>query len=164
MVDLKMMRRLVVALGALATLIAAQCDLAAARSGEVWIGQRQGGYLAIYVVKGKNMISSGKHYRVRGDQYSAAAIQVLFVERRDPDRICASPLAKLYLHQPFDPTTKKTIKNSRRWLMTLIGRANMKRLGPLPEVGMGLKTVRATDYLGRCKTKAVACNVADCGW
>jgi hypothetical protein len=164
MVDLKMMRRLVVVLGVLATLIADQCDHAIARSREVWIGQRSGGYLFLYIIEGKHMISSSKSYRVRGDQYSAAAIQVLFVKRRVPDRICASPLAKLYLHQPFDPSTKKTMKNSRRWLIDFVGRANLRRLGPLPELGMGFKTVRATDFLGRCKMKAVACNVADCGW
>jgi hypothetical protein len=162
--DPKRMCRLIVVLCAHAALIAAQCNLALARPGEVWIWSRTGGYLFLYIIQGKQMISTGNSYRVRGDQYSAAAIQVLFIEKRDPDRICASPLAKLHFHQPFNPITKTPVKNARRWLVAFIGRANLKRLGPLPEVGQTPKTVRATDYVGRCKTKAIACNVMYCGW
>jgi hypothetical protein len=158
------MCRLIVVLCALAAVIAAQCNLALARPGEVWIGPRTGGYLFLYIAEGKHMISSGNRYRVRGDQSSAAAIQVLFVKRRVPGRICASPIAKLHFHQPFNPITKTTFIDSRRWLVAFIGRANLKRLGPLPEFGQTPKTVRATDYVGRCKTKAIACNVVDCGW
>ncbi len=158
------MCRLVIVLSTLAALIAAQCDLASARPREVWLGQRGGGYLFIYIIAGKQMISSGNSYRVRGDQYSAAAIQALFIEKRDPGRICASPFAKLHFHKPFNPLTKTTMKDWRKWLIAFIGRANLKRLGPLPETGEGLKTVRATDYLGRCTTKAIACNVTWCGW
>jgi len=158
------MCRLVVVLSMLVALVAAQYDSALARPREVLLEQRSGGYLFIYIVAGKQMISSGNSYRVRGDQYSAAAIQVLFIERRDPRRMCASPFAKLHFHKPFNPITKMTMKNWRRWLIAFIGKANLKRLGPLPDSGKGFKTVRATDYVKRCKTKAIACNVMWCGW
>jgi hypothetical protein len=158
------MYRLVIVLSTLAALIAAQCDPVSARPREVLLAQRSGGYLFIYIIAGKQMISSGNSYRVREDQYSAAAIQVLYIERQKPGRICASPLAKLHLHKPFNPITKTTMANWRKWLIAFIGKANLRRIGPLPEVGKGFRTVRATDYLGRCKTKAIACNVAWCGW
>jgi hypothetical protein len=158
------MCRFVVVLCALAALIAAQCDLASARPREILIEQRAGGYLFLYIVQAKQMIATGNSYRVRGDQYSAAAIQALYIERRHPDRLCASPIAKLHLHQPYDPITKETIKNSKKWLIAFIGKVNLRRLGPLPEVGESEKTVRATDFVGRCKTKAIACNVMYCGW
>jgi hypothetical protein len=158
------MRRLVVVLCALAALMAAQSDLASARPGEVLIGERAGGYLFLYIAQAKEMIATGNSYRVREDQYSAAAIQVLYVERRRPDRVCASPLAKLHFHQPFNPITKAPLKGSKRWLLAFIGAANLERLGPLPKAGQTDETVRATDFVGSCKTKAIACNVMYCGW
>jgi hypothetical protein len=158
------MYRPVIVLCAVAVLMVTQGNSALARPREVWLTERSGGYFFVYMILGKRMIESGKSYRVREDQYSAAAIQVLYVKRWAPDRICASPIAQLHFHQPFDPATKTTIKGARKWLVEFIGRANLKRLGPLPNVDEGDKTVRATDYLGQCKTKAVACNVTYCGW
>ena len=158
------MCRLVVLLCALAALIAVPCDLASARPREILIGERAGGYLFLYIVQAKQMIATGNSYRVRGDQYSAAAIQVLYVEKRHPERICASPFAKLHLHQPFNAITKTPLKDWKRWLQAFIGRANMKRLGPLPVAGQTDKTVRATDFVGSCRTKVIACNVMYCGW
>jgi hypothetical protein len=158
------MPRLVIVAVTLAALIAVQCDPASARPREVWLEQRSGGYLFIYIIAGKQMIASGNRYRVRGDQYSAAAIQALFIEKRHPGRICAAPFPKLHFHKPFNPLTKATMKDWRKWLVAYIGEANLRRLGPLPEMANGYKTVRATDYLGRCKTKAIACNVTWCGW
>jgi hypothetical protein len=149
---------------AVAALIATQGGPALARPREVWLENRSGGYFFVYMILGKRMIESGTSYRVREDQFSAAAIQVLYVKRWAPDRICASPIAKLHFHQPFDPTTRRTMKDSRKWLVAFIGKAYLRRLGPLPELGKGFKSVRATDYLGQCKTKAVACNVTYCGW
>lgn len=133
-------------------------------SKEVKIGHRDGGYLLIFISQAAQMLSTRKRYRVVGDQYSAAAMQVLFIERRYPQRICASPMAKLHFHLAFDPVTKSSMKKPTRWFTAFIGKANLKRLGTLPEFGKGFKTVRATDYLGHCRTKAVACNVMLCGW
>jgi hypothetical protein len=158
------MCRFLVVLSTLAALIAAQCDSVSARPREILLSQRGGGYLFIYAIAGKQMISSGNSYRVRGDQYSAAAIQALLIERQKPGRMCASPFPKLHFHKPFNPITKTTMKDWRKWLIAFIGKANLERLGPLPDSGKGFKTVRATDYLGRCKTKVVACNVMWCGW
>jgi hypothetical protein len=158
------MCRLIVVLCAFVALIAAPCDPASARPREVLIGERGGGYLFLYVAQAKEMIATGNTYRVREDQYSAAAIQVLYVERRHPERICASPFAKLHFHQPFNPVTRTPLKDWKRWLLAFIGRANVKRLGPLPVVGETDKTVRAIDFVGRCKTKAIDCNVMWCGW
>jgi hypothetical protein len=159
--------RTIIALCAAVALLVGHGSPAQAGSKEVRIGDRPGGHLLVYYVQASHMMSSGDRYRVAGDQYSAAAMQVLFIERRHPRRVCASPMAKLHLHQAFDPVTKKTIrKRSRlfRLFTAFLGKGNLKRLGPLPEFGQGFKTVRASDYLGRCKTKAIACNVMWCGW
>jgi len=161
------MCRIIIALSAAVALIAGQGGTAAAGSKEVRIGERAGGYLLVYFVQAHQMMSSGNRYRVAGDQYSAAAMQMLFIESRYPRRVCATPMPKLYFHQAFDPVTKRPIKKRSRLyrlFTAFLGKRYLKRLGPLPESGQGFKTVRATDYLGRCKTKAIACNVTWCGW
>ena len=129
----------------------------------VKIGQRNGGEILLHISQATYMMSTGNSYRVVADQYSAAAMQVLFIESQYPDRICASPRAKLHFHLAFDPATKTNMKEPNWAFTAFIRPDNLKRLGPLPEYGHGFKTVRAIDYLGRCKTKTTACNVAGCG-
>ena len=65
---------------------------APAASGEAKIGERHGGDLLTHINQATYMMGTGKSYRVVGDQYSAAAMQVLFIESQYPDRVCASPL------------------------------------------------------------------------
>lgn len=97
------------------------------------------------------MLGSDKSYRVTGDQFSAAALQVVYLENQMPDRICATRKARLHFHLGFDKETGKPMKKPDVVWVTLIGAKNLKRLGRLPEYGKGFKTVRASDYLGLCK-------------
>jgi hypothetical protein len=97
------------------------------------------------------MLQSGKSYRVTGDQYSAAAMQVLFIESQFPDRICATKRAKLHFHLGYYVKTKEKMKTPDWMFINFIRPENMKRLGDLPEFGKGFKTVKASDYLGLCK-------------
>ncbi|WP_162918952.1 hypothetical protein [Taklimakanibacter deserti] len=115
------------------------------------IGWRPGGDVYSYIAQALDMIRSGKGYRVTGDQYSAAAMQVVYLESRMPARICASPGAKLNFHLGFDKETKKPMKGLDPVWVAFIGPRNLKRLGKLPAYGKGFKTVKASDYLGLCK-------------
>lgn len=146
-----------------AVIAAISLGIRCAASAEVKIGERYGGDLLTHVNQATYMMSTGKSYRVVGDQYSAAAMQVLFIESQYPDRVCATRNAKLHFHLGMDPQTGETMKEPN-WVWTAFIRPeNMKRLGKLPEFGKGYKTVRAIDYLGRCKSKTIACNVKGCG-
>lgn len=126
---------------------------------EVKIGLRNGGDLLTHINQATYMMSTGHSYRVVGDQYSAAAMQVLLIESQYPERVCAARNAKLHFHLAFDPITKINMKEPDWYFTAFIRPENLKRLGTLPEYGHGFKTVRASDYLGLCKTKTVNCNV-----
>lgn len=115
------------------------------------IGWRPGGDVYTHIAQAIDMLGSGKSYRVTGDQFSAAALQVVYLENQMPDRICATSKARLHFHLGFDKETGKPMKKPDVVWITLIGMKNLKRLGRLPEYGKGFKTVRASDYLGLCK-------------
>ena len=136
---------------------------ALAQSKEVQIGERYGGELGLHVNQATYMMSTGNHYRVVGDQYSAAAMQVVFIKSQFPDRICATRKAMLHFYLAMNSQTGES-EHEPDWMFTAFIRPeNLKRLGQLPEFGHGFKTVKASDYLGLCKTKTVNCNVIGCG-
>src|SRR5690348_16643517 len=140
-------------------LVAIALGTSAANAAEVKIGERHGGDLLTHINQATYMMSTGNGFRVVGDQYSAAAMQVLFIESQYPDRVCASPRVRLHFHLAFDPIAHKNDKEPD-WVFTAFIRPeNLKRLGSLPEFGHGFKTVRAIDFVGRCASKAIACNV-----
>jgi len=118
---------------------------------EVKIKRRFGGDVIKHVNEATSMIQSGKNYRVTGDQYSAAAMQVLFIESQFPDRICATKRAKLHFHLGYYTKTKEKMKTPDWTFVNFIRPENLKRLGDLPQFGKGFKTVKASDYLGLCK-------------
>lgn len=120
-------------------------------AGSATIGFRPGGDVYTYITQALDMLRGGKSYRVVGDQFSAAALQVIYLENQMPGRICATPKAKLHLHLGFDKETGRPMKKPDVVWVTLIGPKNLKRLGKLPEYGTGFKTVKASDYLGLCK-------------
>lgn len=120
-------------------------------AGSATIGFRPGGDVYTYITQALDMLRGGKSYRVIGDQFSAAALQVVYLENQMPGRICASPKAKLHFHLGFDKETGRPMKKPDVVWVTLIGPKNLKRLGKLPEYGTGFKTVKASDYLGLCK-------------
>src|SRR4029453_6027660 len=125
------MFRTIIALSAAVALVAAQDSFALAGSKEVRIGTRAGGYLLVFYVQANHMMYSGNRYRVAGDQYSAAAMQMLFIESRYPRRVCATPMPKLHFHQAFDPVTKRPIKKRSRLyrlFTAFLGKGNLKRL------------------------------------
>jgi hypothetical protein len=128
----------------------------------VMIGRRDGGQLLTHIHEGIEMIRKGYSYRIIGDQYSAAAMQLLYIESRKPTRLCAARKVRLYFHLGKNPRTGPTKKLD--WLSTeFIGRANLRRLGKLPVYGHGFKTVKASDYIGLCRSKTISCNVRWCG-
>jgi hypothetical protein len=135
---------------AMMSLLVCQAPALAATK-EVRIKRRLGGDLLTHVNEATSMMQSGKSYRVTGDQYSAAAMQVLFIESQFPDRICATKRAKLHFHLPYNPITKEKVKTPDWIFVSFIRPENMKRLGDLPQFGKGFKTVKASDYLGLCK-------------
>jgi hypothetical protein len=120
-------------------------------AGSATIGFRPGGDVYSYITQALDMLRGGKSYRVIGDQFSAAALQVVYLENQMPGRICATPKAKLHFHLGFDKETGRPMKKPDVVWVTLIGAKNLKRLGKLPEYGTGFKTVKASDYLGLCK-------------
>jgi hypothetical protein len=120
-------------------------------AGSATIGFRPGGDVYTYITQALDMLRGGKSYRVIGDQFSAAALQVVYLENQMPGRICASPKAKLHFHLGFDKETGRPMKKPDVVWVTMIGPRNLKRLGKLPEYGTGFKTVKASDYLGLCK-------------
>jgi hypothetical protein len=124
-------------------------DTAFAKSYE--IGWRPGGDVFTYIVEALDMLRSGRSYRVTGDQYSAAAMQVVYLESQMPGRICATPRARLHFHLGFDRQTKTAMKEPDPVWVAFIRPENLKRLGKLPQYGKGFKTVKASDYLGLCK-------------
>jgi hypothetical protein len=97
------------------------------------------------------MLRSGKSYHVTADQYSAAAMQVVYLESQMPERICATRRARLHFHLSFDKLTKTAVKELDPALVAFIRPENLKRLGKLPQYGRGFKTVKASDYLGLCR-------------
>ena len=115
------------------------------------IGWRPGGDVYTYIVEAMDMLRSGQSYRVTGDQYSAAAMQVVYLESQMPGRICARRNARLNFHMGFDKTTKKPLRELDPVWVAFIRPENLRRLGRLPAYGKGFKTVRASDYLGLCK-------------
>ena len=120
-------------------------------AGSVAIGFRPGGDVYTYITQALDMLRGGKSYRVIGDQFSAAALQVVYLENQMPGRICATRRARLHFHLGFDRDTGKPMKKPDVVWVALIGPRNLKRLGKLPEYGTGFKTVKASDYLGLCK-------------
>jgi hypothetical protein len=126
-------------------------DVALAATEEVQIKRRFGGDIVAHVNEATRMLQSGKSYRVTGDQYSAAAMQVLFIESQFPDRICATKRANLHFHLGYYVNTKEKMKTPDWMFIEFMRPENMKRLGDLPEFGKGFKTVKASDYLGLCK-------------
>jgi hypothetical protein len=130
-------------------LAAGGADPAFARSSN--IGWRPGGDLYAYIAEALDMLRSGRSYRVTGDQYSAAAMQVVYLESHMPRRICAISSAKLHFHLGFDQDARRPMKTLDPVWVAFIGRENLRRLGKLPAYGKGFKTVKASDYLGLCK-------------
>jgi hypothetical protein len=118
---------------------------------DVNIKRRFGGDIVAHVNEATRMMQTGKTYRVTGDQYSAAAMQVLFIESQFPDRICATKRAKLHFHLGYYTKTHEKMTNPDWMFTNFIRPENMKRLGDLPQFGKGFKTVKASDYLGLCK-------------
>ena len=114
------------------------------------IGWRPGGDVYTYIAQAIDMLRSGRSFRVTGDQYSAAAMQVVYLESQMPERICATPGAKLNFHLGFDKQARKAMKAPDSVWVAFIRPENLKRLGKLPEYGKGFKTVKASDYLGLC--------------
>ena len=123
----------------------------AARAGSANIGWRPGGDVFTYIVEAAEMLRSGKYYRVTADQYSAAAMQVVYLESQFPDHICATRKARLHFHLGFDKQTRTPMKEPDPVWVAFIRPENLRRLGKLPQYGKGFKTVRASDYLGLCK-------------
>ena len=115
------------------------------------IGFRPGGDLYSYMDQAFGMLKGGKTYRVTGDQYSAAAMQVVYLKNHMPGRICATRNARLNFHLGYDRETKAPIEKPDAVWVAFIGQNNLRRLGRLPQYGKGFKTVRASDYLGLCK-------------
>ncbi len=126
-------------------------DLALAATKEVKIKRRLGGDLLSHVNEATRMMQSGKSFRVTGDQYSAAAMQVLFSESQFPDRICATKRAKLHFHLAYDAKNNEKMRTPDWVFVSFIRPENLTRLGDLPQFGKGWKTVKASDYLGLCK-------------
>jgi hypothetical protein len=147
---------------ALTVLFAGQ-DVACAASKTVMIGRRDGGQLLRHIHQAVAMTRSGYSYRIVGDQYSAAAMQVLYLESRVPARICATQKARLHLHLGKDHRTGKSMRRLGWISIKFIGRRNIRRLGRLPDYGKGYKTVKASDFVGLCRGKTISCNVAWCG-
>jgi hypothetical protein len=144
-----MFRRLFLAGIALYGLAAGGAAPASARSSN--IGWRPGGDLYGYIAEALEMLQSGRSYRVTGDQYSAAAMQVVYLESQMPRRICATSNAKLNFHLGFDKETRRSMKRLDPVWVAFIRPENLRRLGKLPAYGKGFKTVKASDYLGLCK-------------
>lgn len=119
-------------------------------AGSATIGWRPGGDVYTYIAQALDMLRSGKNYRVTSDQYSAAALQVVYLKNQMPDRICATRSARLHFHLGFDKATHKPMNEPDVVWVALVGPDNLKRLGKLPEYGHGFKTVKASDYLGLC--------------
>lgn len=115
------------------------------------IGWRPGGDVYTYIVEALDMLRGGRSYRVTGDQYSAAAMQVVYLKSQMPGRICARRNVKLNFHMGFDKEMKKPLRELDPVWVAFIRPENVKRLGRLPAYGKGFKTVRASDYLGLCK-------------
>lgn len=115
------------------------------------IGFRPGGDVYTYIAQALDMLRGSNSYRVTGDQYSAAALQVVYLENHMPGRICATPRARLHFHLGFDRATGKPMKKPDVVWVAFVGPGTLKRLGKLPEYGHGFKTVKASDYLGLCK-------------
>jgi hypothetical protein len=115
------------------------------------IRMRRGGELIKHINEAARMIASGRSYRVIEDQYSAAAMQVLFVESQVPDRICAGRRAKLHFHLSMNLLTRKPDTKPDWAFVAFIRPENLKRLGKLPQYGKGFKTVQASDFLGLCE-------------
>lgn len=136
---------------AAALLAVAATSPRAAEAATVKIGWRPGGDLYTYIAEAFDMLNSGKTYRVTDDQYSAAAMQVVYLENHMPGRICATRNARLNFHLGYDKETGSNMKKLDPVWIAFIGRNNLRRLGKLPEYRKGFKTVRASDYLGLCK-------------
>jgi hypothetical protein len=145
------MRWRVVMAVAVIGLLAHQGVAHAAAVKDVRLKLRLGGDVVAHINEATRMMESGKNYRVVGDQYSAAAMQVLFIESQFPDRICATKRAKLYFHLGFYTKTKEKMKTPDWMFSNFIRPENLKRLGNLPQFGKGWKVVKASDYLGLCK-------------
>lgn len=125
-------------------------DAALAKPKEVKLKRRYGGELIAHVNEATRMMQGDTTYRVVGHQYSAAAMQVLFIESQFPDRICATRQAKLYFHLSYNLKTKESLKEPDLLFTRFIRPENLKRLGKLPRYGKGWKIVKASDYLGLC--------------
>lgn len=146
----RLMRRRL--MGAMAVAVAFATGLpASALAVTSTIGWRPGGDVYTHIIQALDMIRSGRSYRVTADQYSAAAMQVVYLKSQIPGRICATRGAKLHFHRGFDRQTNRPIKQLDPVWVAFIRPENLKRLGPLPEYGKGFKTVRASDYLGLCR-------------
>jgi hypothetical protein len=115
------------------------------------IGWRPGGDVYTYIAEALDMLRGGQSYRVTGDQYSAAAMQVVYLESQMPGRICANRNVTLNFHMGFDKETKKPLQTLDPVWVAFIRPENLKRLGRLPAYGKGFKSVKASDYLGQCK-------------
>lgn len=115
------------------------------------IGWRPGGDVLNHVSEASKMILSGRSYRVTGDQYSAAAMQVLFIESQYPDRICATRRVKLHFHLGYDMRAKKRMKEMDWAWIAFMRPENVARLGKLPQYGKGWRTVKGSEFLGLCK-------------
>jgi hypothetical protein len=122
-----------------------------ALAGPSSIGWRPGGDVYTYIAQALDMFRSGRSYRVTGDQYSAAAMQVVYLESKMPGRICASRDAMLHFHLGFDKQARRPMEELDPIWVAFIRPENLRRLGKLPAYGKGFKTVRASDYLGLCK-------------
>jgi hypothetical protein len=66
--------------GAVAYLTIGSTAVVVAGSKEVKIGERFGGDMLLHVNQATYIMQTGNHYRVVGDQYSAATMQVVFIE------------------------------------------------------------------------------------
>ena len=145
------MRRALAAVSVFIAIHTITGEVTALAGNETKIGRRLGGIFLEHIQEVTTMLQSGKSYRVVGDQYSAAAMQVLFIESQFPDRICATKRVKLHFHLGIDVKTKVKMKEPDWAFISFIRPENIKRLGPLPVYGKGFKTVKGSDFLGLCK-------------
>lgn len=116
-----------------------------------FLDRRPGGLLLAHWYEAMFLLASGDYIEVLNDQYSAAAMQVLYIKSKAPDRICSFPGVNLHFHLPYNALTKEAIEEPNWLFKAFIQPKNLERLGTLPQFGMGWKTVKAVDFLGQCK-------------
>jgi hypothetical protein len=85
------------------------------QSKPIILGERFGGFVKLHLDIADRWLRQGQRIVIRGDQWSAAALQVAYFASQN-GRICATSGVRLHYHAPCNIRTRKCKGDPNKWI------------------------------------------------